>query len=100
MRDFPLAVMDYSSGNPETDYKPCDDVYEDHRAEGNYLVYHRSEHRWYYVHNQDPSEILLFQQYDSTVGLRSGMFAAFILLHLYLNDIYLYLLRGCSLCDP
>ena len=72
LRDYPLAVCDYSSVDPERDYELSDDVYEDFGVDENYFVYHKPGHKWYYVSDQGPTEILLFRQYDSTVGLRSG----------------------------
>ncbi|KAI1448210.1 hypothetical protein F5Y02DRAFT_414942 [Annulohypoxylon stygium] len=47
LNDFPLAVVDYSSVNPETDYELTDDVYEGIGVDENYLLYHRPEHKWY-----------------------------------------------------
>ncbi|KUJ14030.1 uncharacterized protein LY89DRAFT_152081 [Mollisia scopiformis] len=73
LRGYPLAVCDYSTVNPENDYEITDDVYENHGVDENYMVYHRPGHKWYYLSDQEPTEILLFREYDSTVGLMSGI---------------------------
>lgn len=72
LRDYPLAVCDFSSTDPESDFEATDDVTENHGIDENYTVYHRSGHRWYYLSDQDATEILLFRQYDSTMGRKSG----------------------------
>ncbi|KAI0811536.1 hypothetical protein GGR55DRAFT_105131 [Xylaria sp. FL0064] len=73
LRDYPLAVCDYSTVDPEADYEPCDDVHEIHGTDENYMVYHRSSHQWYVLLDQIVTEVLLFRQYDSTIGRRSGI---------------------------
>ncbi|KAI0114143.1 hypothetical protein GGR51DRAFT_505635 [Nemania sp. FL0031] len=73
LRDYPLAVCDYSTVDPVADYELCDDVHENHGVDENYMVYHRSSHQWYFIPDQIATEVLLFRQYDSTIGIRSGI---------------------------
>lgn len=72
LRDWPLALCDYSTVDPEKDYEVCDDVYADNGVDENYVIYHRPGHEWYYLSDQDATEMLLFRQYDTRIGLRSG----------------------------
>ncbi|KAK3984746.1 hypothetical protein QBC44DRAFT_353461 [Cladorrhinum sp. PSN332] len=72
LTEYPLAMCDFSSVDPETDYELCDDVHMNHGVDENYLVYNRPGHKWYYISNQEPTEILFFREYDSEIGFRSG----------------------------
>jgi len=73
LRDFPLAVCDYSTVDSENDLEPCDDVHGNIGVDENYVVYHKPGHRWYYISDQKATEILLFRQFDSAIGIRSGV---------------------------
>lgn len=96
LEDYPLGVCDYSSVDPEKDYEPSDDVYENHGVDENYLVYRRTGHKWYYLRSQMPTEMLLFRLYDSRIGLRSGMSDLYELVECVINKSH----RSSTLRDP
>jgi len=73
LKDYPLAVADYSTVDAETDFEECDDVTEKYGVDENYILYRRPGHHWYYLSDHEATEVLLFRQYDSTVGRKSGV---------------------------
>ena len=53
---------------------PADIVF-DTKVTENMQVHHDAAHKWYYLEDQDPSELLVFRQADSNpVDGRVGMF--------------------------
>ncbi len=63
LRDAPLAVCDAGSVAPE-DLVPQDLVYE-HRVGETYAVTFNPAHRWFYVPDMQPHEVLLIKCFDS-----------------------------------
>ena len=52
---------------------PADIVF-DTKVTENMQVHHAAGHKWYYLEDQDPSELLVFRQADSHPAGRVGMF--------------------------
>ncbi len=73
VRDWPLALCDASSVNPEQDLEPADLVYADYVIE-NCQVYRTLAQKWYYLRDQTPSEALVFRQTDSDSAVGAGKF--------------------------
>lgn len=71
VRDWPLALCDTSSVSELDDLVPMDNIFPQYPIE-NSQVYHRSDHKWYYMANQLSSELLIFRQADSKVGCHAG----------------------------
>ncbi|KAF2106425.1 putative CmcJ-like methyltransferase [Lophiotrema nucula] len=71
-QDWPLAVCDAASVDPENDLEAADYVSKDEVTE-NYLAYFRPHHRWFYVSNQSSNEAIVFRQHDSKQVLPSGI---------------------------
>jgi hypothetical protein len=67
IRDWPLAVCDATTVNWKADLEPTD-IVSPQTQEENYQVYHRPQHRWFYLSDQTNSELLLFNQFDSQTG--------------------------------
>jgi hypothetical protein len=64
LQDWPLALLDYTSLDNERDLIASDNVYT-HVIRETYNVIHNEKHRWYYLENQQPDEVLLFKTFDS-----------------------------------
>jgi hypothetical protein len=64
VRDYPLALLDISTIDRETDLAHQDTVKSEVVHE-TYQVYANSKHRWYYVKDQMPDEAWLFIQATS-----------------------------------
>lgn len=64
LHDYPLALCDFQSLDPERDLEPQDIVDRDEVLE-NVHVYHRPQHQWYYLSGQQDSEALVFRQADT-----------------------------------
>jgi hypothetical protein len=71
VRDWPLALCDTSSVSELDDLVPMDNIFPQYPIE-NSQVYHRPDHKWYYLANQLSSELLIFRQADSQVGCHTG----------------------------
>ncbi len=69
LRDAPLAVCDAGSVAPE-DLIPSDLVYRDRVGE-TYAVNFNPEHRWFYVPEMQPDEVLLLKCFDSATDGRA-----------------------------
>jgi len=63
--DWPLALCDSSSINPDEDLVASDVVLGKGVALENYLVHYSPRQSWWYLSKQLPSELLVFRQYDS-----------------------------------
>lgn len=70
LRDWPLAVCDASSVDRENDLELHDNIFVDHVIE-NCLVKYNPAHRWYYLREQMPSEMLVFRGTDSKENERN-----------------------------
>jgi hypothetical protein len=71
LNDWPLALCDASTVDAANDLVEVDHVYrmpdgKSGRLVENYAVYHSQRHRWYYLSEQSPDEILVFRQVDSS----------------------------------
>ncbi|KAL2024720.1 hypothetical protein VTK56DRAFT_6921 [Thermocarpiscus australiensis] len=62
--DFPLAVLDPTTVDPEKDLVYLDHISQVTVAETMYIR-HNPNHRWYWLSNQTPDEAVLFTQYDT-----------------------------------
>ncbi len=62
--DWPLGLLDSSSLDPEADLVPSDNVYT-HLVTETYNVFYQKYHRWYYLEDMMPKELLVFKSYDS-----------------------------------
>ncbi|KAK3309303.1 uncharacterized protein B0T15DRAFT_515178 [Chaetomium strumarium] len=62
--DFPLAVLDPTTVDPEKDLVCLDHISQVTVAETMYIR-HNPNHRWYWLGNQTPDEAVLFTQYDT-----------------------------------
>ncbi|CAN9139416.1 unnamed protein product [Alternaria alternata] len=64
LEDWPLALMDYTSLNKAHDLISSDNIYV-HRIRENYNVLWNEEHKWYFLENHQPHEILVFKTFDT-----------------------------------
>ncbi|KAI1819345.1 hypothetical protein F4861DRAFT_534523 [Xylaria intraflava] len=64
--DWPLAVCDATSLDT-SDAVPADVVYQKVVTE-NYMVHFNDRQKWFYLHKQEPHEVLLFKAADSEPG--------------------------------
>lgn len=64
LHDYPLALCDRRSVDFEQDLEAQDIVDQQELLE-NMHVYHRKQHRWYYLSGQQDSEVLIFRQADT-----------------------------------
>jgi len=71
-QDWPLALCDAATLDPERDLEVADYVTETTNRE-HCLVYRRNTHRWWYLSHQKITEAFLFRQYDSRKGTTSGV---------------------------
>ncbi|KAK0646758.1 hypothetical protein B0T16DRAFT_414215 [Cercophora newfieldiana] len=62
--DWPLAVLDATSVDSHRDLVASDNVYP-HQVSETYNVFYHPDHRWYYLSQHKPHEILLFKSFDS-----------------------------------
>ncbi|AEO58322.1 hypothetical protein MYCTH_2127358 [Thermothelomyces thermophilus ATCC 42464] len=62
--DFPLAVLDPATVDPDKDLVFLDHISQVTVAETMY-VRHNPSHRWYWLSNMTPDEAVLFTQYDT-----------------------------------
>lgn len=71
-QDWPLALCDSASLDPERDLEVADYITETASREHCFL-YARDSHRWWYLSNQETTEAFIFRQYDSEKGILSGI---------------------------
>jgi hypothetical protein len=95
VRDWPLALCDMRTVDPEADFEPADLVYAQYVVE-NRQVYHAERQRWYYLSNQQPDEAWVFVQSDSHGG---GIGTSRVCVGT-LREETLKLSRCCALCVP
>jgi hypothetical protein len=70
--DWPLAVCDYTSIDPQNDIISADRLHKDRVGE-NQLLFPSKKHRWYYIEGQQTCDLLVFRNIDST-GRRASKF--------------------------
>lgn len=63
--DWPLAVCDYTTIDVENDIISADRLHHNRVCE-NQLLFANEKHRWYYVKNQQPHNLLVFRNTDSS----------------------------------
>ena len=73
LSDWPLTFCDASTVQKDIDLESADLLYPNLATE-NFQVYHRSEHKWYYLSNQTPGELIVFKQADSLIGTDPGIY--------------------------
>ncbi|KAL8805665.1 MAG: hypothetical protein Q9182_001809 [Xanthomendoza sp. 2 TL-2023] len=71
LRDWPLALCDAAS--VQADHLVAADGVFKTRVTENLQVHYDADHRWYYLEDQKPSELLVFRQADSHPARRIGM---------------------------
>ena len=69
VEDYPLAFCDPGSV-PEADLVECDHVRRKFKG-ANFYAYHNDEHKWCYVGNHEPDEVLLLKMFDSDSSVRA-----------------------------
>lgn len=62
--DWPLALCDHSTVNTDTDLEFSDVVHRDHVGE-NCMFYFNPSHRWYFLDEQQTSDVLVFRHTHS-----------------------------------
>ncbi|KAF2120272.1 hypothetical protein BDV96DRAFT_642114 [Lophiotrema nucula] len=67
LNDWPLAVCDMSSIDPENDLSKSDSVSPDGVVEA-YVAHYNPNQRWYYLSEHMPSELLVFRAADLEKG--------------------------------
>ncbi|KAE8414599.1 hypothetical protein BDV36DRAFT_239050 [Aspergillus pseudocaelatus] len=65
LRDWPLALCDYSTLNRD-DLVPVDEVHREGILESHSIQYNPSQ-KWYYLSDQTPNEVLIFRSVDSVI---------------------------------
>ncbi|KAL8847103.1 MAG: hypothetical protein Q9221_007852 [Calogaya cf. arnoldii] len=71
LRDWPLAMLDYQSVDKASDLIAADVIYPHYVGES-FNVFHNSGHRWFYLADQMPEEVLIFKSFDSMPGVAEG----------------------------
>jgi hypothetical protein len=69
LHDWPLTVCDASTVDVDHDLIPSDQVFPNHVVE-NIQMHHNPEQKWYYLSEQTPEELWIFQQTARTAGSR------------------------------
>ena len=64
-------MLDYHSLNKTTDIIAADVIYPHYIGES-FNIFHNSEHRWFYMSNQMPNEVLIFKSFDSMPLVADG----------------------------
>ncbi|KAI1490510.1 hypothetical protein F5X96DRAFT_694573 [Biscogniauxia mediterranea] len=66
--DWPVGVCESTSVNKDVDLVPTDNVWSYSISE-TYNVFHSPEHKWYFVSEQGPEDVLLFKGFDNAEGV-------------------------------
>lgn len=98
-QDWPLALCDLSSLNPDQDLEVADYVSPTSSRE-HCMVYARNAHRWWYLSNQKTTESFLFRQHDSSKGKTSGKQTLSTTRTTFGISISCYLHSGFARCSP
>lgn len=69
--DWPLAVLDYTTVDPDKD-STSNDILNASSVGENKLLHASPKHRWYYLSDQNVHELLIFRNVDSK-GARARM---------------------------
>jgi hypothetical protein len=75
LKDWPLGLLDYASIDKEKDLVASDNIYT-HVIRETYNVLWNERHKWYYLEDQQPDEVLMFKTFDThaTRGHARGEF--------------------------
>ena len=65
LNDWPLCICDSSTVDQGSDLEAADLLYPD-LVTGNFQVYYNKKHRWYYLSDHKPEEIIVFKQASSS----------------------------------
>ena len=80
VEDYPLAFCDPNSV-PEQDLVECDHVRRKFKG-ANMYAHFNPEHKWYYLGQQRPEEVLLLKMFDSdpsvTAKCKQPMFVSYV----------------------
>ena len=68
VHEWPLALCDADSVSPGNDFVANDTVFSADVVRENVMVHFNATHRWHYLSDQMPSELLVFRQVDSELG--------------------------------
>jgi hypothetical protein len=68
LRDWPLGLCDFSSLDTARDLIASDSVLP-HRVAETFNLLNSKQHRWYYLKDQMPDEVLVFKSFDSKPGV-------------------------------
>jgi hypothetical protein len=71
LKDWPLGVCDFRSLDVSRDLIASDNILP-HMVGETYNVLHNKRHRWYYLKDQMPNEVLIFKSFDSTPGVATS----------------------------
>ncbi|KAI9708156.1 MAG: hypothetical protein M1820_004110 [Bogoriella megaspora] len=71
-RDWPLALCDATTFDPQNDLEPSD-IVKAHGQEEKCQVYERERYRWHFLSDQRADEVLLFRAYDSKAAVHEGI---------------------------
>ncbi|RDW85280.1 hypothetical protein BP6252_02870 [Coleophoma cylindrospora] len=64
LQDWPLGLVDYKSIDKDSDLVASDNIYT-HVIRETYNVLYNPKHKWYYLENQQPNEVLMFKTFDT-----------------------------------
>lgn len=64
-------MLDIRSVDTNHDLIAADVVYPHYVGES-FNVFHNGSHRWYYLSDQMPEEVLIFKSFDSLPGVAEG----------------------------
>lgn len=68
-----MGVCDFRSLDVSRDLIASDNILP-HTVGETYNVLHNKSHRWYYLKDQRPNEILVFKSFDSMAGVAISKF--------------------------
>lgn len=69
VEDYPLAFCDAASV-PDGDLVECDHVRRRFKG-ANFYAYYNSAHKWYYLGEQHPDEVVLLKMFDSDEDVKA-----------------------------
>ncbi|KKZ61378.1 hypothetical protein EMCG_03984 [[Emmonsia] crescens] len=64
LQDWPLGLLDYTSIDNTRDLVASDNIYP-HVIRETYNVIFNGRHKWYYLEDQQPDEVLVFKGFDT-----------------------------------
>ncbi|OJD10912.1 hypothetical protein AJ78_08200 [Emergomyces pasteurianus Ep9510] len=64
LQDWPLGLLDYTSLDNPRDLVASDNIYP-HVIRETYNVIFNEQHKWYYLEDQQPDEVLVFKGFDT-----------------------------------